>query len=155
MAKSYVEFEVSSEVMAKTAEALQLAKQSGGIIRKGANEVTKSIERGLASFVVIAADVEPEEVVVHIPKLCAQKKIAYTYLATKEELGKAIGINVPCAAVAVESQGNASALIKEVIAKTTGTVSKDKEAKEAPKQEKTEKKEQKEQKQPKSNTAPK
>jgi len=139
MAKSYVDFEVSSEVMAKTAEALQIAKQSGGVIRKGANEVTKSIERNLATFVVIAMDVEPEEVVVHIPKLCAQKKIAYTYLATKADLGKAIGINVPCAAVAVESQGNASAAIKEVIAKTTGTTAK--ETKEAPKQE--EKKEEK------------
>lgn len=60
MAKSYVKFEVSNEVVAKTYEALQLAKQSGSV-KKGANEVTKSVERGLATFVVIATDVEPEE----------------------------------------------------------------------------------------------
>ena len=119
MAKSYVEFKVAAEVVAKTGEALQLAKQSG-TIRKGANEVTKSVERGLATLVVIAEDVEPEEVVVHIPKLCAQKKIPYTYMPTKEELGKAAGMNVPCAAIAVENQGGAANAIKDVVSKITG-----------------------------------
>ena len=60
MAKSYVNFEVSNDVVSKTYEALQIVKQSGKV-RKGANEVTKSVEQGLASFVVIAGDVEPEE----------------------------------------------------------------------------------------------
>ena len=73
MAKSYVKFEVSNDVVAKTYEALQLAKQSG-VVKKGANEVTKSVERGLASFVVIAGDVEPEEVVIHI---CAEQAGAW------------------------------------------------------------------------------
>ena len=56
---TYIKFEVSEEVAKKTYEVLQLAKTSGNI-RKGVNEVTKSIERGLATFVVIAADVTPE-----------------------------------------------------------------------------------------------
>lgn len=123
MAKSYVNFNVSSDVASKTMEALQLAKQSGSI-RKGANEVTKSVERGLATFVVIAEDVDPEEIVVHIPKLCEQKKIAYSYLPTKADLGKAIGMNVPCTAVAVESQGSAANAIKDIVSKTTGTSAK-------------------------------
>jgi len=149
MAKSYVNFSVSGEVVAKTVEALQLAKQNGSI-RKGANEVTKSVERGLASFVVIAEDVDPEEVVMHIPKLCDQKKIAYTFVPTKEELGKAIGLTVPCTAIAVENQGGASAAIKEVVSKITGKAPKAKEEtpaaasapekkKAAPKKEKQEK----------------
>lgn len=120
MAKAYVNFSVSNDVVTKTYEALQLAKQSG-TIRKGANEVTKSVERGLATFVVIAEDVDPEEVVIHIPKMCEQKKIAYSYVPTKVELGKAIGMNVPCTAIAVEKQGNAANAIKEVVSKTTGT----------------------------------
>lgn len=119
MAKSYVKFEVSNDVVSKTYEALQLAKQSG-TIRKGSNEVTKSVERGLASFVVIAGDVEPEEVVVHIPSLCEQKKIVYSYVPSKLDLGKAIGLNVPCTAIAVENPGSAAAAIKEISAKVTG-----------------------------------
>ncbi len=120
MAKSYVKFEVSNEVAAKTYEALQMARQASPV-RKGANEVTKSIERGLASFVVIASDVEPEEVVMHLPQLCEQKKIAFTYVPSKLELGKAIGMTVPCAAVAVENPGNAANSIKEIISRVTGS----------------------------------
>ncbi|HIH50249.1 MAG: 50S ribosomal protein L7Ae [Candidatus Micrarchaeaceae archaeon] len=122
MAKSYVKFEVSSDVVSKTYEALQMAKQSG-TVRKGANEVTKSIERGLASLVVIAGDVEPEEVVIHIPTLCEQKQIPYSYVPSKQDLGKAIGMNVPCTAVAVENAGSAANAIKEIVAKVSGTTS--------------------------------
>ena len=130
MVKTYVKFEVSNEVVAKTYEALQLAKQSGSI-KKGANEVTKSVERGLATFVVIAGDVEPEEVVMHIPMLCEQRKIAYTFVPSKQELGKSIGLIVPCAAIAVENQGTATAQIKDVVGRVSGSMPKS----EAPKQE--------------------
>lgn len=119
MAKSYVKFEVSNDVVSKTYEALQIVKQSGKV-RKGANEVTKSVEQGLATFVVIAGDVEPEEVVVHIPKLCEAKKIAYSYVPSKLELGKSIGLSVPCTAVAVENAGSAQHNISDIVSKVTG-----------------------------------
>jgi len=136
MAKSYVKFEVSNDVVSKTYEALQLAKQSG-TVRKGSNEVTKSVERGLATFVVIATDVEPEEVVVHLPGLCEQKKIAYSYVPNKVDLGKSIGMNVPCTAVAVENAGTASNAIKDIISKVTGSApSASPQAKQEPKAEK-------------------
>jgi len=123
MAKSYVKFEVSNDVVSKTYEALQLAKQSG-TIRKGSNEVTKSVERGLASFVVIAGDVEPEEVVVHLPSLCEQKKVPYSYVPSKLDLGKSIGLNVPCTAIAVENAGPAAGAIKDIVAKISGVAPK-------------------------------
>ena len=119
MAKSYVKFEVSNDVVSKTYEALQIVKQSGKI-RKGANEVTKSVEQGLATFVVIAGDVDPEEVVIHIPKLCEAKKIAFSYVPSKLELGKSIGLNVPCTAIAVENAGSAQHNISDIISKVTG-----------------------------------
>ncbi|MDE1871627.1 MAG: 50S ribosomal protein L7Ae [Candidatus Micrarchaeota archaeon] len=141
MAKSYVKFEVSNEVVSKTYEALQLAKQSG-TIRKGSNEVTKSVERGLASFVVIAGDVEPEEVVVHIPSICEQKKIPYSYVPSKADLGKSIGLNVPCTAIAVENAGSAAAAIKEITGKVSGMAPQEK----GPAEQKQEQKPEKEQK---------
>ena len=116
---SYIKFEVSSDVMAKTYESLKLASTTG-TIRKGANEVTKSIERNLARFVVIASDVQPEEVVMHIPKICEEKKIAYSYVSSKDELGKAIGLNVSCTAIAIEKEGEASDKIKEIVSLITG-----------------------------------
>ncbi|MEM3791488.1 MAG: 50S ribosomal protein L7Ae [Candidatus Micrarchaeaceae archaeon] len=118
MAKSYVEFEVSKELKDKTLEALRLVRQSQtGKIRKGVNEVTKSLERGLSKFVVIAEDVDPEEVVKHIPMLCKQKNVPFTYVSSKQELGKAIGLNVNCSVVSLEDYGSAESNIKDVISK--------------------------------------
>ena len=146
MAKSYVKFQVTKDVADKALEAVRLAKQ-GGSVRKGINEVTKSVERNLASLVVIAEDVEPEEVVMHIPTLCEQKKIAFVYVPTKQDIGTAIGINVPCSAVAIEKAGSGESAVKEVIAKVTGKAASEsgtkseakKEAPAAPKAEKPKK----------------
>ncbi len=139
MAKSYVKFEVSKEVSEKALEAVRLAKQSG-TVRKGINEVTKSIERGLSSLVVLAEDIEPEEVVLHIPTLCEQKKISYVYVPTKLELGKAVGMTVPCSSVAIEKTGEAQSAINEVVSRVTGKAPENKtEAKEEKKIEKPKK----------------
>ncbi|MDE1859992.1 MAG: 50S ribosomal protein L7Ae [Candidatus Micrarchaeota archaeon] len=120
MAKpSYVKFEVSKEVVDKTLEAVRLAKQKGSV-KKGINEVTKSIERNMAALVILAEDVTPEEVVMHIPTLCEQKKIPFVYVPTKVEVGNAVGINVPCSALAIEKAGEGESAMKEVIAKVTG-----------------------------------
>ena len=119
MAKSYVKFEVSKEVANKALEAIRVARQ-GGSVRKGVNEVTKSIERNMSSLVIIAEDVEPEEVVMHLPTLCEQRKIPYVYVPTKLALGQALGINVPCTAAAIEKTAGAEGMVKEVVSKVSG-----------------------------------
>ena len=78
-----------------------------GKVEKGTNEVTKAIERGTARLVVIAADVEPKEIVQHLPILCKEKGIQCESVDSKEKLGIAVGINVPCSSVAVISGGDA------------------------------------------------
>jgi len=116
MAKSYVKFETPKDVQAKALEAITVAADTGRI-RKGANEATKAIESGVAALVVIAEDVDPEEVVIHLPMICAEKNIAYCYVATKKELGTAAGLPVTCAAIAIEKPGNAAELVKGVVEK--------------------------------------
>ena len=139
---TFAKFEVSDEVVQKTYEALQQARQKG-TIRKGANEATKSVERGMAKFVVVATDVTPQEVVMHIPILCEQKGIPFTYVPSKTDLGKSIGMGVSCAAVAVESEGDAKASIAEVVSKVTGIAAPKKEEKAEKSEQKAEKKEKK------------
>ena len=113
MAKSYVKFETPADVKAKALEAITVAADTGRI-RKGANEATKSIESGTAVLVVIAEDVDPEEVVMHLPMLCGEKNIPYCYVSTKKELGTAAGLPVTCAAISIEKPGNAAELVKSV-----------------------------------------
>jgi len=95
-------------------EMLSVAKDAGKV-KKGVNETTKSIERKAAQFVVVAGDVSPEEVVVHIPMLCKEHNIPYAFLPTKKDLGKAVGIEVGTSAVAVENAGGAAEKLQDII----------------------------------------
>lgn len=85
-------------------EKIEKARKTGKI-EKGVNEVTKAVERGTAKIVVIAKDVEPKEIVQHFPLLCKEKKIALEEADSKQKLGVAAGINVPCSAVAIINEG--------------------------------------------------
>jgi large subunit ribosomal protein L7Ae len=78
-----------------------------GKIEKGTNEVTKAIERGTAKLVVYSADVEPKEVIQHIPILCKEKKIPCKEVDNKNKLGIAAGLQVAASSVAVINAGDA------------------------------------------------
>jgi len=98
----------------KALEAIEMAKRSGGKLRKGSNEVTKALERGTAKLVVVAQDVTPKEIVMHLPLLAKEKGIACIEVPTKIELGAAAGIAVGTAAVAIVEEGDAKHLIREL-----------------------------------------
>ena len=82
------------------------------------NEVTKSIERVQAKIVIMAEDVNPPEILFHIPLLCEEKGIPYGYLTTKKELGSAARINVSASALAIEKVGTGNdSILNDVIKK--------------------------------------
>jgi large subunit ribosomal protein L7Ae len=110
----YVKFEVPREVADASYEALQIAVRSGSV-RRGTNETTKAIERGQAKLVVIAEDVDPPEVVAHLPILCDERKIPYVFVPSKLKIGSASGIDVPSAAVCITELGEATDLVKEIV----------------------------------------
>jgi len=85
---------------------IEKAKKTGKV-EKGTNEVTKAIERGTAKFVVYASDVEPKEIVQHLPLLCKEKGVKCQEVDNKQKLGIAVGIQVPTASVAVIEAGDA------------------------------------------------
>ena len=87
-------------------QVIEKAKKTGKI-EKGTNEVTKAIERGTAKLVVYAADVEPKEIVQHLPVLCKEKKIPCHEADSKQKLGIAVGIPVSASSVAVIEAGDA------------------------------------------------
>lgn len=112
----YVKFEVSKEIADAAYEALQIASKTG-TVRKGTNETTKAIERANAKLVIIAEDVDPPEVVAHLPLLCEERKIPYVFVPSKEKIGNAIGIDVSAASACIVKEGDASGLIKEIVAR--------------------------------------
>ncbi len=104
----------SKELTEKALQAVEVAKATGKL-RKGTNEVTKAIERGQAKLVVIAKDVSPAEIVMHLPLLAKEKNIAYVEVPSKEELGAAAGLTVATGSVAITQEGDAKELLKEII----------------------------------------
>ena len=112
----YVKFEVTKELVDAAYEALQIASKTG-TVRKGTNETTKAIERAQAKLVIIAEDVDPPEVVAHLPLLCEERKIPYIFVPNKEKIGNAVGIDVPAASVCIVKEGEATGLVKEIIAR--------------------------------------
>ena len=116
MAKAYyVKFDTPEDLVSPILEALRVAAQTGKV-RKGTNEATKAIERGISKLIVIAEDVEPPEVVAHLPLICEEQKTAYAFVPNKQELGKALGIDVTSAAAAILDAGDAQHIIDEVVA---------------------------------------
>lgn len=109
----YVRFEVPKDLADKAYGAVEGARDSGKL-RRGTNEATKAIERKQAALTVIAEDVEPVEVVSHLPALCDEKSIPYVYVPSKRELGAAAGIDVGCAAVVIASAGGVTDVVREI-----------------------------------------
>ncbi len=101
------------DIIEKALEAIEIARNTGKI-KKGTNEVTKAVEKGLAKLVAVAKDVSPPEIVMHLPLLCQEKGVPYVEVPTKEELGVAAGITVSTVSVAVVQEGDAKNLIKEI-----------------------------------------
>ncbi|MFW9805266.1 MAG: 50S ribosomal protein L7Ae [Candidatus Thorarchaeota archaeon] len=116
---SFVEWEPTEELQKKALEALEIAKDTGRI-KKGINEATKSIERGIARLVIVAEDVEPQEVIMYLPGLCDDKKAPYIFVKSKSDLGNAAGIERPTAAVAIIVDGKAKELVDDLIEKING-----------------------------------
>ncbi|XP_010422234.1 PREDICTED: NHP2-like protein 1 [Camelina sativa] len=72
-------------------------------LKKGANEATKTLNRGISEFVVMAADAEPLEILLHLPLLAEDKNVPYVFVPSKQALGRACGVTRPVIACSVTS----------------------------------------------------
>jgi large subunit ribosomal protein L7Ae len=95
----YVKIELTDELKGRTVEIVE--KSTKGKIKAGLNEVTKAIERGNAKLVVVAEDVSPAELVMHLPILCAEKNTPISYIASRKDLGEKAGLRMATSAIAI------------------------------------------------------
>lgn len=96
---------------------LEKIRAKSGSIKKGVNEVTKTLERSQAKLVVYASDVSPKEIVMHLPLLSKDKGVPCVAVKSRLELGKAVGINIPTSAIAIVSAGEEAHALEELIGK--------------------------------------
>ena len=112
----YVDFDVPADLAEDALEALEVARDTGSV-KKGTNETTKAIERGNAELVLVAEDVQPEEIVMHIPEIADEKDVPFLFVAEQDDLGHAAGLQVGSAAAAIVDADDASDDVEDIASK--------------------------------------
>jgi large subunit ribosomal protein L7Ae len=111
------DYEPTKELVEEALELLRLAAKTGKV-KKGTNETTKALERGVAKLAYVADNTDPVEVVLHIPLLSRDRKIPYIVVPDKKQLGEAAGLaNVSAAAVAIIEPGEAASMLESIVKK--------------------------------------
>ena len=112
----YVDYDVPADLAEDAIEALEVARDTG-TVKKGTNETTKAVERGNAELVYIAEDVQPEEIVMHLPELADEKSVPFVFVGAQDDVGHAAGLEVGSAAAAVVDAGEARNDVDDVASK--------------------------------------
>ena len=88
-----------------TVAILELVQQASNYkqLKKGANEATKTLNRGITDLIIMAADTEPLEILLHLPLLCEDKNVPYVFVPSKIALGRACGVSRPVVAASILS----------------------------------------------------
>lgn len=61
------------------------------------------MNRGISEFIIMAADTEPIEILLHLPLLCEDKNVPYVFVPSKVALGRACGVSRPVIAASITS----------------------------------------------------
>lgn len=69
----------------------------------GANEATKTLNRGASEVIVLAADTSPLAILLHLPLLAEDKNVPYVYVPSKVALGRACGVSRAIVAASITS----------------------------------------------------
>ena len=104
----HIAFETPKDIQEQVYELVKaIGKDGRGKIKKGANEVTKAAERGVATMIVMAVNVNPGELLAHVPMICKEKGIPFIYVEDQGYLADSAGMTAGTrtAAVAVLEVG--------------------------------------------------
>jgi|TARA_B100000902_G_C27270621_1_gene896082 large subunit ribosomal protein L7Ae len=114
----HIAFQTPKDIQEQVYELVKaIGKDGRGKLKKGANEVTKAAERGSAAMIVMAENVNPGELLAHVPMICNEKGIPFIYVEDQGYLADSAGMTAGTrtAAIAVLEVGKeAQDLFNEV-----------------------------------------
>ena len=64
-------------------------------LKRGVREVAKAIRKGEKGMVLLAGDINPIDVITHLPVYCEENNVPYVYVPEKSVLGFAAGSKRP------------------------------------------------------------
>ena len=97
----HIAFETPKDVQDNVYELVKLVGSGNGRLKKGSNEVTKAAERGTAKMIVMAENVNPAELLAHIPLICKEKNIPFIYVEDQAYLAEAAGMSTGAKTAAI------------------------------------------------------
>ncbi len=116
--ESYIRFETPESLEKNVLDLVENSFRNGKI-KKGTNEVIKSIERGESKLIIIAEDVSPPEVVYYLPALCDERKVPFVYVKKRADLGSRVGI-ASAASISVVDFGKNADLFNKIKSELDG-----------------------------------
>lgn len=94
-------FPLAEDRLSQTILDLVQEASNAKMIKKGANEATKALNRGIADLIVLAGDTNPIEILLHLPLLCEDKNVPYVFVPSKVALGRASQVSRNVIALAI------------------------------------------------------
>jgi U4/U6 small nuclear ribonucleoprotein SNU13 len=82
-------------------------------LKKGANETTKTLNRGISEIIILAADTTPLAILLHLPLVAEDKNVPYVYVPSKTALGRACGVSRAVIAASITTN-EASDLMNQI-----------------------------------------
>lgn len=83
-------------------------------VRRGIKEVVLSLRKGEGGVVVLAGDVYPVDVIAHLPLLCEEAEVPYSYVSRKVDLGAAALTKRPTSVVLVSKKQANEEILAEI-----------------------------------------
>ncbi|CDR95263.1 ribosomal protein L7Ae-related protein, putative [Babesia bigemina] len=71
------------------------------LVKRGVQDVTKAIRKGIQGVVLVACDVHPIDVVAHLPIMCEDASVAYAYVSSKRVMSQVCQSKRPTCVVLV------------------------------------------------------
>ncbi|KAF9009049.1 50S ribosomal protein L30e-like protein [Cyathus striatus] len=81
----------------KTIKKASKARQ----VKRGVKEVVKGIRKGEKGLLILAADINPIDIISHLPVLSEEAQVPYVFVPSKEELGHASSTKRPTSCVMI------------------------------------------------------
>lgn len=92
--------------------------RKAGALQRGVKEVNKALRKTplktpatadqVPGICIIAGDISPDEVIMHLPLYCEEHNVAYLFVKSRLELGSAAKTKRPTSVVFIQETGKAS-----------------------------------------------
>lgn len=76
-------------------------KEERGSLKVGVKQIIKAIKKEEKGLVILAADVNPVDVISHVPILCEEKKYPYVWVDSKLTLSKTLNSRRPLTSIMI------------------------------------------------------